>query len=279
MPEKTLLEKANEAAEAIKAKNDIQPRLALVLGSSQGSFAARVTDCVTISYKDIPYFKGSSVAGHAGELKIGYVKETPVYVFCGRTHMYEGYGAEEVTFPIRVLKPLGVKMLILTNAAGGINRNYEVGDFMLLKDHINFSARNPLCGRNEDEFGPRFPDMSAAYSARLNKLAKKIAVEKKIRIHEGVYAAMLGPNYETPAEVRMLSVMGVDAVGMSTVPEAIVSSHQGMETMAISSISNLAAGISPTPLSHDEVKEAAQIAEHKLFALLEGIIAEVNGLI
>jgi len=276
MSEKTLLEKANEAAETIKAKTKIRPELALVLGSSQGSFATRVSDCVAISYLDIPYFKGSSVAGHAGELKIGFVKETPIYVFCGRTHMYEGYGADEVTFPIRVLKPLGVKILILTNAAGGINRNYEVGDFMLLKDHINFSARNPLCGRNEEEFGPRFPDMSSAYSTRLNKLAKKIAVERKIRIHDGVYAAMLGPNYETPAEVRMLSILGVDAVGMSTVPESLVSSHQGIETMAVSSISNLAAGISPTPLSHEEVKEAAQIAEPKLFALLEGVIAGVK---
>ena len=265
-------EAAQKAHAYIATKTDIQPRVALILGSSQGAFAQQVQDAVTIPYTDIPGFPRSTVAGHAGELKVGHVSGVPVAVFCGRVHYYEGYTMQQVVLSVRMLHFWNVPRLIITNAAGGINSAFSVGDFMLLTDHINMMGINPLLGPNDDRFGPRFPDMSFAYTPALQKLAFAAARKLHIKLQKGVYTALTGPTYETPAEVRMVRTIGSDAVGMSTVPETIAAAHQGMEVLGLSMITNLAAGISPGPLDHEEVKEAGERGKGDLFRLLEEII-------
>lgn len=247
-----------EAANYIKEKiGNIEPKIAIILGSGLGVLSEEITEKIVIPYKEIPNFPVSTVSGHAGELIIGKLEGKAIIAMNGRSHYYEGYDLKEATFPIRVFKLLGIEDMILTNAAGGINVNYKPGDFMIIDDHLSFFAESVLRGANVDEFGPRFPDMSEVYKKdRIEKL-KEIINKHTGRANVGVYAYMKGPTYETPAEIRALRTLGADAVGMSTVPEAIVANHAGMKVSAISCITNMAAGILDRKLTHDEVKETA----------------------
>ena len=248
-----------------------KPGVALVLGSGLGFLSSRVADPVRIPYEDIPGFALPSVEGHSGELVAGRLAGREVLVQSGRFHMYEGHSAATAAFPVRVFAALGIHTLLVTNAAGGIRRTFGPGTLMLIADHLNLSGRNPLIGPvlSGEE---RFPDMSQPYDAELRARARRVAVEKGIRLEEGVYAALLGPSYETPAEIRMLERMGADAVGMSTAPEVIVARARGMRCLGLSTITNAAAGISPTKLSHAEVMKAAELVRDDLAAILEGVI-------
>ncbi|EYE87450.1 purine nucleoside phosphorylase [Fervidicella metallireducens AeB] len=264
-----------DALEYIKSKiNDI-PEVGLILGSGLGSIADEVEEKVVIKYSDIPNFPVSTVAGHAGQFVYGKLEGKTVLMMQGRFHFYEGYAMREVTFPIRILHMLGIKNLIVTNAAGGVNTGFKPGDLMIIKDHINFSGTNPLIGRNLDEFGPRFPDMSKPYCSDLIEIAKKVAEEKEIDVVEGVYIMMTGPSYETPAEIRMCRILGADAVGMSTVPEVIVANHSGMKVLGISCITNMAAGILEQPLNHQEVMETSEKVKDKFKSLVKGIVSRI----
>jgi len=265
--------KVREAADYIRGRIAVQPKIGLVLGSGLGVLADAMEDAATIPYAEIPHFPLTTVEGHAGELKIGRYAGKPVLLMKGRFHMYEGYAAETVAFPIRVMKALGVGTLILTNAAGGINADFRPGDLMLISDHINFMGRNPLVGPNDPEFGPRFPDMTEAYSRRLRELARREGEAIGVAFREGVYAGVLGPSYETPAEIRMLRILGADAVGMSTVPEAITARHAGIEVLGISCISNMAAGMLARPLSHEEVMETAERVKETFIRAVARIVA------
>ncbi|MCP3772535.1 purine-nucleoside phosphorylase [Paenibacillus sp. MZ04-78.2] len=271
----TLLKNIKEAAEYIRGKYPEKPEISLILGSGLGVLADLVEGGVTIPYEDIPHFPVSTVEGHAGELLLGKVEGKHVLMMKGRFHMYEGYGVETVSFPVRVMKELGVEKLLVTNAAGGINTSFEVGDLMLIRDHINFTFRNPLIGPNHNELGVRFPDMSEAYSRRLRETAKEVAAEQGLKVQEGVYIGLLGPSYETPAEIRMMRTLGGDAVGMSTVPEVLVARHAGMEVLGFSCISNMAAGILDQPLSHAEVMETTERVKPKFLKLVLGIISRI----
>ncbi|HZG78240.1 MAG TPA: purine-nucleoside phosphorylase [Paenibacillus sp.] len=253
----------------------MRPAIALVLGSGLGVLADEIENAVTISYGDIPHFPISTVEGHAGELLIGTLAGKPVLLMKGRFHMYEGYGAETVSFPVRVMKALGVTTLLVTNAAGGINAAFQPGDLMLISDHINFMFKNPLIGPNDPEVGVRFPDMSEAYSKRLRALARGVGEKVGVSFQEGVYAGLLGPTYETPAEIRMLRTLGADAVGMSTVPETIAARHSGIEVLGISCISNMAAGMLDQPLDHAEVMETAERVRETFIRVVKGIVAEL----
>ncbi|MDF2922058.1 MAG: punA [Paenibacillaceae bacterium] len=255
MEEASMLEQIKEAARYLENLSPVRPEVGLILGSGLGVLADSMEEAVTVSYGDIPHFPVSTVEGHAGELLLGKIGGRPVLLMKGRFHMYEGYAGESVTFPIRVMKELGVSRLLVTNAAGGVNTSYEPGDLMLIRDHLNMTGTNPLIGPNHKELGVRFPDMSQAYSGRLRETAKEIAAAQGLKLQEGVYAGLLGPSYETPAEIRMLRVLGADAVGMSTVSEVIIARHSGIEVLGISCISNMAAGILDQPLSHEEVME------------------------
>lgn len=261
-----------EAAAYIRAKTPLKPEVGLILGSGLGVLADLIEQGVTISYGEIPHFPQSTVEGHAGELLIGQIQGRAVVMMKGRFHMYEGYGPEVTAFPVRVMKALGISSLLVTNAAGGVNTDYRAGDLMLIADHLNMTGRNPLIGPNDNALGVRFPDMSEAYSQRLRELAKRIAQEQGIPLQEGVYAGMLGPSYETPAEIRMLRVLGGDAVGMSTVSEVIVARHAGIEVLGISCISNMAAGILDQPLSHEEVMETTELVKEKFLNLVLAVI-------
>ena len=261
-----------EAAESIRGKTALAPEIALILGSGLGVLADHVEDAAVIPYEDIPHFPLSTVEGHAGELVIGRLAGRPVVIMRGRFHMYEGYGPELTAFPVRVMKALGARTLVVTNAAGGINTSFEPGDLMLIADHLNLTGRNPLVGPNDGELGPRFPDMSEAYSRRLRAIANETAREQGLKLREGVYAGLLGPSYETPAEIRMLRALGADAVGMSTVAEVIAARHAGLEVLGISCISNMAAGILDQPLSHDEVMETTERVKSRFLALVTGVI-------
>lgn len=258
-----------ETADYIKARIKDVPDTAIILGSGLGILADEIENKIVMNYKDVPHFPVSTVPGHAGELIFGMLNYTNVLAMNGRFHYYEGYDISQVTFPIRVFAKLGIKNIIITNAAGGINLNYNPGDIMLIKDHINFSGVSPLRGKNLDEFGPRFPDMSNVYDNDVIILVEQLCGELGISINEGVYAYLQGPNYETPSEIKALRTLGADAVGMSTVPEAIVARHSGLRVAAISCITNMAAGILPQPLSHDEVKETAEFASSKLSSLVK----------
>lgn len=256
-----IYEKAQEAAEFIRAQFDEQILVALVLGSGLGAFAETIENATKIDYAEIPHFAHSTVEGHAGRLVLGKIGDVPIAVQQGRFHYYEGYSLEEVTFPIRVFGLLGIKNIILTNAAGSLNSDFYPGSLMLIKDHINLMGANPLRGKNDERFGARFPDMSEIYSADLQKIAAAEALAINMHLRRGVYCALTGPCYETPAEIRMLREMGADAVGMSTVPEAIIARHQGASVLAISCVSNMAAGIGEDCINHQEVMETgAQVA-------------------
>lgn len=272
MSEADLLSRIDEAQSYIANKITLKPELGLILGSGLGILAELIEDAIVIPYANIPHFPVSTVFGHAGELVIGRVKGKTVVMMKGRFHMYEGYSAEAVSFPVRVMKALGVHTLIVTNAAGGVNTSYEVGDLMLIRDHINFTSRNPLIGSNEDQLGARFPDLSEAYNRKLRKAAIDVASQQQITLREGVYIGLLGPSYETPAEIRMLRMLGADAVGMSTVSEVIVARHAGIEVLGFSCISNMASGILDQPLSHEEVMETTERVKQKFLHLLLGII-------
>src|SRR5262249_29237087 len=260
------------AADALRARVGEFPSVAIVLGSGLGDFADSLGDSTSIQYRELPNWPLPQVAGHQGRLAVGTAKGRRVAALAGRIHLYEGYDGKTVTFATRVLGLLGVKILILTNAAGGVNKALSAGALMSIDDHINLMGHNPLTGQNDDRFGPRFPDMSDVYSSRLRGIAVEVARASNIALTHGVYAAMLGPSYETPAEIRFLRSIGADAVGMSTVPEAIVARHMGIEVLGISCITNMAAGVLPAPLDHSEVMETARRVRGQFISLLEGII-------
>lgn len=262
-----------EAAKYIEAQTELRPEIGLIMGSGLGVLGDHLENPVTIQYHDIPHFPISTVEGHAGELLIGTLSGRTVLLMRGRFHMYEGYGPELTAFPVRVMKALGVKTLLVTNAAGGVNTDYEAGNLMLISDHLNMTGKNPLIGPNDDSLGVRFPDMSEAYSKRLRAIAREIAEGQGFTLREGVYAGLLGPTYETPAEIRMLRVLGADAVGMSTVAEVIAARHSGIEVVGISCISNMAAGILDQPLSHAEVMETTERVKSQFLGLVTALIA------
>jgi purine-nucleoside phosphorylase len=243
-----------------------------VLGSGLGDFVSVLSDATSIPYSEIPEWPASAVVGHAGMLVTGTLAGRRVAALSGRAHYYEGHNLRTITFPARVLGLLGVRTLILTNAAGGVNVSFKPGTLMVMDDHINLIGSNPLIGPNEERFGPRFPDMTEVYSRRLRDIADQAAAARGVAIEHGVYAALHGPSYETPAEIRFLRTIGADAVGMSTAPEAIVARHMGMEVLGISCITNPAAGVLPKPLVHDEVMEVARRVRAEFSALLEAVI-------
>ncbi|HEV2803184.1 MAG TPA: purine-nucleoside phosphorylase [Pyrinomonadaceae bacterium] len=256
----TLYERAAHAARTIRARvgTGEEVRTGLVLGSGLGAFADDLEDAVAIPYEEIPGFARSTVEGHAGRLVVGRVAGVTVVVQQGRFHFYEGYALEEVTFPVRVLGLLGIKSLVLTNAAGGLNNSFKQGALMLISDHLNLMGVNPLRGANDERFGARFPDMSEVYDREFQEAAVSEAQAMEIELKRGVYAALTGPSYETPAEIRMLRALGADAVGMSTVPEAIVARHMGVKVLGISCITNMAAGVLDRPIDHAEVMETGE---------------------
>lgn len=270
------MSKYQEAVDYIQARigGDV-PKTAVVLGSGLGVMAEEIVDKVVIPYNEIPHFPLSTVAGHAGELIIGKLNYAPIIAMNGRFHFYEGYDFEQITFPIRVFALLGVKNLILTNAAGGVNFDYAAGDFMILRDHINFSGVSPLRGKNMDDFGPRFPDMTNLYDPEISTMIRDLATAGKMNIHEGVYAYLQGPSYETPAEIKALRTLGADAVGMSTVPEAIVARHCGLKVAGVSCITNMAAGILDQPLSHEEVNETAALVREQFKELIKNLVIDL----
>ncbi len=275
----TVQEQLTACYDYVKERISFQPEIALVLGSGLGGFADKIEVMETLSYASIPNFPVSTVAGHAGRFVFGYCDGVPVAVMQGRVHMYEGYTPQEAVLPIRLLRMLGAKVLFLTNAAGGIQPEMHAGEFMLITDQISSFVPSPLRGANLDAFGVRFPDMSAIYSKRLNQIIRKIAVNADIPLKEGVYIQTAGPAYESPAEIRMFRMLGADAVGMSTAIEAIAARHCGMEICGVSCISNLAAGISPHPLTHEEVKTAGDQAAPQFEQLVRRAIAEIHKVI
>jgi purine-nucleoside phosphorylase len=273
----TVFEKASAAAEFVLARTELRPRIAIVLGSGLGAFAEQLEAPTAISFAQIPHFPRSTVPGHSGKLVIGKVAGVPVAVMQGRVHAYEGYSSEEVTFPVRVLGRMGVTMLVLTNAAGGINDALKRGQLVLIADHINLSGRNPVAGPQDERLGPRFFDMSEAYSSRLRLLAIEAARSMEFRLYEAVYLSVLGPSFETPAEIRAFRTMGADLVGMSTVQETIVARQMGIEVLGISCVTNLAAGIQAEPLSHEEVMETGRAVEAQLAGLLRRLVPMMGG--
>jgi purine-nucleoside phosphorylase len=269
-------ERVEQTAAAVRARaGDAVTDVAIVLGSGLGDFAGTLKDAASIPYGDLPNWPASKVIGHEGRLVVGTLAGRRVAALSGRAHFYEGHDLRTVTFAARVIGRLGVKVLILTNAAGGINVALKPGTLMVMDDHINLLGSNPLVGPNEERFGARFPDMSEVYSKRLRGIADEVARAQGLPIGHGVYVAVHGPSYETPAEIRFLRTIGADAVGMSTVPEAIAARHMGVEVLGISCITNAAAGVLPKPLNHDEVMEVAKQVRGAFAALLEGIIGRV----
>ncbi len=261
----------DEAVAAIRARLAAQPRLGLILGSGLGAFADTLDDPVRVPYEEIPHWPVSTVEGHSGQLVVGSRAGVVLAVMQGRVHLYEGYDPWEVVFPVRALSLLGCHSLLVTNAAGAINREFAAGDLMLIRDHINFQGTNACVGANLDDIGPRFFDMTYAYDRSYLKLARQAADNRGLRLREGVYAAVLGPAYETPAEIRMLAAMGADAVGMSTVPEVTAANHAGMRVVGISCLSNMAAGVLDAPLDHAEVMETGE----RVRDAFVGLIAEL----
>ncbi len=268
-------EQASEAAEWLRAHDCGDAEVAVVLGSGLGDFAEQLAGGRAIPYGDIPHWPASRVIGHAGKLVSGRVAGRRVLALSGRVHHYEGHDLQAVTFAMRAMGRLGVPRVILTNAAGGISPNCSRGALMVIDDHINLMGGNPLVGPNDERFGVRFPDMTNIYSPRLRQLADEVAAAQDLAIQHGVYIAVLGPSYETPAEIRAFRTLGADAVGMSTAPEAIAARHLGLEVLGISCITNAAAGVFPEPLHHSEVMETAQQVKGQFMALLEGIIGRL----
>lgn len=264
----SVYEKLLNCVKQVQSKTDFKPEVAIVLGSGLGDFAKNIKVEYELFYDEIDGFPVSTVPGHAGKFIFGYIDKTPVVCMKGRVHYYEGYQISDVVLPIRLMKLLGAGKLFLTNAAGGVNEAFNAGDLMMLTDHIALFAPNPLIGPNLDELGTRFPDMSQVYSKRLQQILTEVAKEEKIDLKQGVYTQLTGPSYESPADIRAVKALGSDAVGMSTVVEAIAANHMGMEICGVSCISNLAAGLSATPLNHKEVQEAADMASAKFATLL-----------
>jgi purine-nucleoside phosphorylase len=260
------------AVDYILSRTKATPRVAVVLGSGLGAFADQLTGHDVLPYSEIPGWPKCTCIGHAGQLVFGKLDELDVVVMAGRGHLYEGYTAAQITMGIRVLHQIGVQSIVLTNAAGGINLAYNQGALVLISDHINLQGTNPLIGVNDDSFGPRFPDLTDAYSAAYRKIAHEVADELGIELAEGVYAAVLGPNYETPAEIRYLRTIGADLVGMSTVPEVIVANHMGMRVLAISCVTNMAAGILPEKISHLDVLETGRKVHDTLVGFLKALL-------
>ncbi len=265
-------QRAERAARFILGKTRLRPKIGLVLGSGLGAFAEELTQARRIPYQKIPGFPRSTAVGHAGELVVGKAGEVPAAVMNGRVHFYEGYSLREVTFPMRVFGRMGIRSVILTNAAGGINRQFSECALVLMRDHINLQGSNPLLGPNEERFGLRFPDMTRAYSKRFREIAMEEGQRLGTRLHEGVYACLSGPSYETPAEIRYLEKIGADMVGMSTVPEVIVARHMGIQVLGISCVTNMAAGILDKPIHHEEVLEAGAKVRDQFVALLKAVI-------
>jgi purine-nucleoside phosphorylase len=265
-------ERVEEAAAAVRSHCGVLPDTAVVLGSGLGDFAETLRGGIGIPYTVLPHWPLPRVVGHAGRLVIGDIAGRRVAALAGRAHFYEGHPLQDVVFATRVMGRLGVTRMILTNAAGGVNTSFASGALMVIDDHINLMGTNPLLGPNDDRFGPRFPDMTEVYSQRLRAIADDASRAKGVPVAHGVYVALQGPSYETPAEIRYLRVIGADAVGMSTVPEAIAARHMGMEVLGISCITNMAAGVLPQPLNHDEVLETARRVRGAFISLLEGIL-------
>jgi purine-nucleoside phosphorylase len=269
-------EKIQNAAQFLKSKYNQSPKIGLILGSGLGVLADEIAQPVKIPYKEIPDFPVSTVEGHAGQLVFGTLNDIPVVAMQGRFHYYEGYSFDKVTFPVRVMRELGVETLIVTNAAGGVNKSFSPGDLMIISDHINNMGSNPLIGPNDSRLGARFPDMSEAYTKELRNIAKDIAAHLNIKIQEGVYVGNTGPSYETPAEIKCLRILGGDAVGMSTVPEVIVARHSGMKVLGISCISNMAAGILDQPLTHDEVIETTERVKANFLSYVKALVGNIT---
>ena len=276
----TLYDQVMEATAYIQSRSVLKPEVGIILGSGLGDLAAEVRDATAIPYEDIPHFLRSTVVGHAGRLLIGRLENVAVVVMQGRFHFYEGYGIQALTLPVRVIRMLGANTLIVTNAAGGLNPTYRPGDFMLIRDHINFlglAGLNPLVGPNDERFGERFPALAKAYDAELRTLARTISAQRpEITLHEGVYAQVAGPSYETGAELKFLRIAGADAVGMSTAPEVIVARHMGMRVLGISLITNTATGDDTENVNHAEVLTAADAARPKFAALVRGILGKIE---
>ena len=271
-----LYERAEHAARIIRSRTTETPRVAIVLGSGLGGFADDFDEPVGIPYEEIPGFARSTAEGHAGRLVIGKIDQVPLVAMQGRVHFYEGYSLEQVTFPIRAFKLLGIKTLILTNAAGGVNVQLTQGALMVLSDHLNLMGDNPLRGPNDSRFGPRFPDLTSAYSPELQEIAVEEAKALGIEIRRGIYAALAGPSYETPAEIHLLRSLGADAVGMSTVPEVIVARQMNIEVLGISCITNMAAGISDQPINHEEVMATGDRVRETFTQLLRRVVSRVS---
>ncbi|MBP6834895.1 MAG: purine-nucleoside phosphorylase [Deltaproteobacteria bacterium] len=271
----SLRQRLDESVAALRARDPRVPSVALVLGSGLGAFADTLVDATVIPFSEVPHLAKVTVPGHAGKLVIGRLREGPspvVAALAGRIHLYEGHSPDDVVFNVRALLTLGARTLVVTNAAGGISPTLRPGDLALLTDHLNLTGRTPLAGPNEDSLGPRFPDMTDAYDPGLRRLAHSAAESVGQTLREGIYAGLLGPSYETPAEIRMLRSMGADLVGMSTVAEVIAARHMGAKVLGMSCVTNLAAGVSPHALSHAEVEETARLARDRFIALLEAIL-------
>jgi purine-nucleoside phosphorylase len=269
-----LLPRLTEAAQLIRSRTSLQPRIGLVLGSGLGAFARGLERATIIPYAQIPHFPTTGAVGHQGELVIGHVSGVPVAVMSGRAHHYEGYSFQQIAFPVQVLGVLGVTTLIVTNAAGSVNVNFKPGELMIIVDHINLMGGNPMIGPNEDQLGPRFFDMTEPYDAELREIAERACWKAGVACRKGVYIAFTGPSYETPAEIRMARALGADAVGMSTVPEVIAARHQGIRCLGLSCITNMAAGVLKKKLDHREVLEIAHQVKSALADALSRIIAE-----
>jgi purine-nucleoside phosphorylase len=267
---------ADSAAQLVLKRTALRPQIGLVLGSGLGAFADSLTDATRVPYAEIPSFPQSTAIGHAGRLVIGNAGAVPVAAMQGRVHLYEGYSAQEVTFPIRVFARMGIRAVVLTNAAGGINLGYSQGALVLIRDHINLQGTNPLVGPNDDRFGVRFPDMTQAYSRAYREIACEEAAKQSVILHEGVYAALLGPSYETPAEIEYLRRIGADLVGMSTSTEVIAARHMGLDVLAISCVTNMAAGILDQPLSHAEVMDTGERVKSTFESLLRAVLPRIE---
>jgi len=267
--------RATRAAKFILGKTKLRPRIALVLGSGLGAFADEFGGPTKIPYKKIPHFPQSTAIGHAGQLVVGNVGDVAVAGMQGRVHLYEGYAAKEVAFPIRVFARMGIKAVILTNAAGGINLQYSEGTLVALRDHINLQGANPLLGPNDDRFGPRFPDMTHAYDPEFRRFVAEEGRKLKLNLHEGVYLALAGPNYETPAEIHSFRALGADLVGMSTVPEVIAARHSNIRVLGISCVTNMAAGVTGAPLTAEEVFATGARVKNDFIALLRAVIPRI----
>ena len=273
---KQLKDKINEATGFIKKKCELSPRIGIILGTGLGKLATRMKQQVAIPYTDIPYFAISTAPGHRGDLLLGEIGGKKVVAMRGRFHLYEGYSLEEITFPVRVMRALGVDILIESNAAGGLNRNFKPGDIMIITDHINFTGTNPLIGPNDDTLGPRFPDMSEPYDNELIELTEKIALKEGIRCHRGVYIGVVGPSFETRAEYRFFNLIGADAVGMSTVPEVIVAKHSGLRVLGISCITDMCIPDRLEPVDSEKVIKIATQAEPRVTRLVEKVIENIR---